>query len=112
MNKIRYDPAAATVIYKTKLVEGPNRNFEIFDPLDLLAKATAHIPNRGEHLVRYYGFDSPPGSSSKSSLHTGPIFFLETIQSDGGGPADRRVVQVFLNKFTVVITPAYVSEDD
>jgi len=41
MNKIRYDPAARTVIYKTKMVEGPNRNFEIFDPLDFLAAVTS-----------------------------------------------------------------------
>ena len=48
MNKIRHDPAAATVIYKTKMVQGPNRNFQIFDPLDFLAAVTCHIPNRGE----------------------------------------------------------------
>ena len=35
-----------------------NRNFEIFDPLDFLAAMTSHIPNRGEHLVRYYGWYS------------------------------------------------------
>ena len=46
------------MIYKTKMVEGPNRNFEIFDPLDFLAAVTCHIPNRGEHLVRYYGYYS------------------------------------------------------
>ncbi len=40
------------------MVEGPNRNFEIFDPLDFLAAVTSHIPNRGEHLVRYYGWYS------------------------------------------------------
>ena len=40
MNKIRYDATAQTVIYKTKMVEGPNRNFEIFDPLDFLAAVT------------------------------------------------------------------------
>jgi hypothetical protein len=58
MNKIRYDTTAQSVIYKTKMVEGPNRNFEIFDPLDFLAAVTCHIPNRGEHLVRYYGYYS------------------------------------------------------
>jgi hypothetical protein len=47
MNKIRYDPAAQSVIYKTKMVAGPNRNFEIFDPLDFFAAVTSHIPNRG-----------------------------------------------------------------
>ena len=33
MNKIRYDTITQTVIYKTKMVERPNRNFEIFGPL-------------------------------------------------------------------------------
>lgn len=28
----------------------------IFQPLDFLAELTQHIPNQGEHLVRYYGF--------------------------------------------------------
>jgi hypothetical protein len=46
------------VIYKTKMVVGPNRNFEVFDPLDFLASVTSHIPNRGEHLVRYHGYCS------------------------------------------------------
>jgi hypothetical protein len=58
MNKIRYDHAAQSVIYKTKMIAGSNRNFEIFDPLDFLAAVTSHIPNRGEHLVRYYGYYS------------------------------------------------------
>ena len=58
MNKIRYDPAAGSVIYKTKMVEGVKRNFEIFDPLDFLAAVTSHIPNCGEHLVRSYGYYS------------------------------------------------------
>jgi len=58
MNKIRDDHAPQSVIYKTKMVPGANRNFEIFDPLDFLAAVTSHIPNRGEHLVRYYGYYS------------------------------------------------------
>lgn len=38
------------------MVAGSNRNFEIFDPLDFLAAVTSLIPNRGEDLVRYYGY--------------------------------------------------------
>jgi hypothetical protein len=34
------------------------RNFEMFSPCDWLAALTAHIPNAGEHLVRYYGWYS------------------------------------------------------
>jgi hypothetical protein len=35
---------------------GVNRNFQVFDPLDFLAEVTQHIPNTGEHTIRYYGF--------------------------------------------------------
>ena len=34
------------------------RNFEVFQPLDFLAEVTQHIPNRGEHQFRYYGWYS------------------------------------------------------
>jgi len=34
------------------------RNFEVFSACDWLATLTEHIPNAGEHLVRYYGWYS------------------------------------------------------
>ncbi len=37
------------------LAPGPSRNFHIFQPLDFLAELVQHIPNKGEHLIRYYG---------------------------------------------------------
>ncbi len=40
------------------LVGGPRRNFQVFDALDFLAEVTQHIPNKGEHLVRCYGWYS------------------------------------------------------
>lgn len=40
------------------LMAGIPRNFEVFDPLDSLAEITQHIPNKGEHQIRYYGFYS------------------------------------------------------
>jgi hypothetical protein len=40
------------------LVAGPPRNFQVFDPLDFLAEVAQHIPNAGEHLLRYYGWYS------------------------------------------------------
>jgi hypothetical protein len=36
-------------------MEGIPRNHEIFEPLDFLAEMTQHIPDRGEHQIRYYG---------------------------------------------------------
>ncbi|MFC1476748.1 transposase [Fibrobacterota bacterium] len=37
---------------------GMRRNYQVFDPLDFLASVTQHIPNKGEHQIRYYGFYS------------------------------------------------------
>ena len=40
------------------LRSGPKRNFQIFNVLDFLAEVTQHVPDKGEHLVRYYGWYS------------------------------------------------------
>jgi hypothetical protein len=40
------------------LRSGPKRNFQVFSALDFLAEVTQHIPDKGEHLVRYYGWYS------------------------------------------------------
>ena len=34
------------------------RNFQILSPLDFLAEFTQHIPPKGSHLIRYYGWYS------------------------------------------------------
>jgi len=49
---------AFPVLGNEKLTAGIKRNFEVFEPLDFLAEVTQHIPNRGEHQIRYYGFYS------------------------------------------------------
>jgi hypothetical protein len=49
---------AFPVFGNEKLTAGIKRNFEVFEPLDFLAEVTQHIPNRGEHQIRYYGFYS------------------------------------------------------
>ena len=35
---------------------GPRRNFQVFSALDFVAEVTQYIPDKGEHLVRYYGW--------------------------------------------------------
>jgi hypothetical protein len=40
------------------LASGPKRNFQILGPLDFLAEFTQHIPPKGAHLIRYYGWYS------------------------------------------------------
>ncbi len=58
MGKLRYLPGKNTVIYKTKLVKGLNRNFGLYTPFDFLAAVTSHIPDDWGHLTRYYGWYS------------------------------------------------------
>ena len=58
--RMRYIPATASadgeakVIYQSK----DGRERKVFPALDWLAQLTTHIPNRKEHMVRYYGFYS------------------------------------------------------
>ena len=40
------------------IFENGNDNYQIFQPLDFLASVTQHIPDKGEHQIRYYGFYS------------------------------------------------------
>jgi hypothetical protein len=37
---------------------GPKRNYQILSPLDFLAEFTQHLPPKGSHLIRYYGWYS------------------------------------------------------
>jgi hypothetical protein len=47
---------------------------QVYDPLDFLAAVTAHIPDRREHLVRYYGWYSSAqeGRGASSVLKQSP----------------------------------------
>ncbi len=56
--KMRYHAKSHTVIYRSKMHPVLKRNFEVFPVLDWIAAVTAHIPNKGEHLLRYYGWVS------------------------------------------------------
>ena len=40
------------------MARGPKRNFQILDLLEFLAEFTQHIPPKGAHLIRYYGWYS------------------------------------------------------
>jgi hypothetical protein len=58
LEKVRYQPRSGSVIYHSKMHPVLKRNFEVCSACDWLAALTAHIPNAGEHLVRYYGWYS------------------------------------------------------
>ena len=41
-----------------RLREGVSRNFQVFDALEFLAEVTQHIPDKGQHLIHYFGWYS------------------------------------------------------
>jgi len=46
---------------------GVPRNFQILEPLDFLAEFSQHIPPKGAHLIRYYGWYSNKYLSKNNS---------------------------------------------
>ena len=73
------------------------RNFEIFSACDWLAALTAHIPNAGEHLVRYNGWygDVKRGKRRKTqaddrlSVSTGSTGTIEACSEVSDSAAKR-----------------------
>ena len=51
-------PPVATGTVRSMVGGGPSRNFQVFSALDFLAELTQHIPEKNEHVIRYYGWYS------------------------------------------------------
>jgi len=52
--RMTYIPEESKVLYRSK--DGKKEN--IFDSLEWLAAMSSHVPNKGERMVRYYGYYS------------------------------------------------------
>ncbi len=52
---------------------GSRRNFQVFSALDFLAEVTQHIPDKGEHLVRYYGWYSHRQRGLRGKSHPAAV---------------------------------------
>jgi hypothetical protein len=50
-----YQEDTQTVLYRSKMNPNLKRNFALFPVLDWIAEITAHIPDKREQLVCYYG---------------------------------------------------------
>ena len=58
LEKMQFNRASQTVIYRSEMNQKIHRNFEIFTPTDFIAAITQHIPDKSFQLVRYYGWYS------------------------------------------------------
>ena len=58
------------VVYRSKINPRIKSNFRIYDPLDWIAAVTSHIPDKGQQMVRYYGYYSnvKRGKNRKKSI--------------------------------------------
>jgi hypothetical protein len=70
-----------------ELAVGIPRNYEMFDPPDFLAAVTQHIPNKGEHQIRYYGWYSNKRRGMRKSPQAdsstfGPDEYWEKLECD------------------------------
>ena len=58
LEKMTYDAATGTVIYRSKMHAGLKRNFQVMPGAQWLELLCKHLPDRHEHLVRYVGWYS------------------------------------------------------
>ena len=81
LEKTSYDAASGTVIYRSRLHATLKRNFQLMPGVQWLELLCKHIPDRHEHLVRYYGRYSSrtrgaererPGIDEPEAEPTGP----------------------------------------
>ena len=83
---------------------GVARNFQILEPLDFLAEFTQHIPPKGSHLIRYYGWYSnksrgmrkkaEAAASDESSSETASSATAATGSSQAWAMLIKRVYEV------------------
>jgi hypothetical protein len=55
---MRYDKKSGMVVYRSRLHATLKRNYQLMPALKWLRLLTNHIPDKYEHLVRYYGYYS------------------------------------------------------
>src|SRR5262245_17859667 len=84
-NRLGRFPEAAS----EDLLAGPKSNFQVFDPMDFLAEVTQHIPDAGEHLIRYYGFYSNKSRGLRGQAQVQPEG--ATVRSRRRHPAPRQL---------------------
>jgi hypothetical protein len=56
LERLEYDGSARQVRYRSDKADGPTAGTETVDPLEFLARVTAHTPSKHQVMTRYYGY--------------------------------------------------------
>jgi hypothetical protein len=83
---------------------GMRRNYQVFDPLDFLASVTQHIPNKGEHLLRYYGWYSNKSRGMRTA-ETGDAQHADQPEQLSAYELKRRLTWAALIKCVYEVNP-------
>ena len=83
--RMTYIPEESKVIYQSK----DGKEEKVFDALEWLAAMCSHVPNKGEQMVRYYGYYSNVSRGKrKKQDHDGLITSI--LEPDGSSREYRK----------------------
>ncbi|HEX19975.1 MAG TPA: hypothetical protein ENG78_04050, partial [Acidiferrobacteraceae bacterium] len=78
LDKMEYVQASGTVIYRSKMHATLKRNFQVMPGAKWLQLLIQHIPDKHEHLVRYYGaYSSRSRGEHKNETQATPAIVTE-----------------------------------
>jgi len=83
--RMTYIPEESEVIYRSK----DGKEEKVFDALEWLAAMCSHVPNKGEQMVRYYGFYSNV-SRGKRKNEDNDELIPSILEPDGSSKEFRR----------------------
>ncbi len=87
------------IYHSSRLNPSLGRNFEVFDPLEWIAALTVHIPDKGEHMLRYYGYYSNKSRGMRAKRGTAcPTSRLIVQELDDALKSYRRRWSYFIRK--------------
>ncbi len=87
--KTRTGIAKTGVIALLENGPGPVKQEEVFDALEWLAAMCSHVPNKGEQMVRYYGYYSNV-SRGKRKKHDQDGLIPSILKPDGSSKEHRK----------------------
>ena len=87
LEKMTYDRQTGMVVYRSKFHASLKRNYQLLPAVQWLTLLLAHIPDRYEHLVRYYGWYSNRARGERNAdtnTHTSSTLHIDET------PANRK----------------------
>ena len=71
LEKMRYAPDSGMVVYRSKPHATLKRNYQLMPAIKWLRLLMNHIPDKYEHLVRYYGYYSNRSRGARRLIENG-----------------------------------------